>query len=379
MIMWTPTARTAATTAVARLLGRPEWREGPAGDELRARLTSLLDDEDPVIRMLAIDGLRFAGPDHALDNAQLLTKVIDRLQYESDPRPRWRLLHLFARLLDADPAAADAYLAKHVAGGGTPLRDVDPAGKLPEDDDEQLELTVNAIVHLAVVHATPTAHDLVSLWCASPLEHLSCAKQIVQAVRDYLRPPLPAAVQERAFSLLSAMANLVADEYLRWTTAYEIAPATEIANKVREAAHLADDIAHQVYFASGAFDATQQEPQSAPLTADEMAAFAANARPLLCDLARVDQAQVVHLIVETLIHLVEVNPASVFHDVVTAVPSKTAYVTDRTAGADLAKFLQYMLANRPPSSSRTHSTKSMSRPEAARIRCSAFGVGHTAG
>jgi hypothetical protein len=53
----------------------------------------------------------------------------------------------------------------------------------------------------------------------------------------------------------------------------------------------------------------------------------------------------VHPVVETLIHLVEVDPDGVSHDVAEAVPGRTAYVTDRVAAEELTLFLQYILAN----------------------------------
>jgi hypothetical protein len=343
MIGWVPTSRTTATTAVVRLLARPDWRDGPAGDQLRTRLTSLMDDEDPVVRMLAVEGLRFAGPDHALHDAQLLAVVIDRLRGESHPHPRLMLLNWFARLLDADPAAADAHLAESATGNGVPLADMDPGGTPADDDDEALEQMVAAVVHLAVVHDTPTARELVFRWGSEPLKYLTRVDQVVRAIRDYLRS-FSAPVQERAFSLLSSIAGLVADEYLRQRKGYELAPLPEVADLVTGAARLAHDIAQQVYFASDAFDARQQ-PATTPLTADQIIAFAAHARPLLRDLARVDHPQVVHPIVETLIHLVDVDPGGVFHDVAEAVPGRTAYVTDRVAAEELTTFLQYMLAN----------------------------------
>jgi hypothetical protein len=89
------------------------------------------------------------------------------------------------------------------------------------------------------------------------LKYLTRVDQVVRAIRDYLRP-FSAPVQERAFSLLSSTAGIVADEYLRQRKAYELAPMPEVANLVTGAARLAHDIAQQVYFASGAFDATQQ-------------------------------------------------------------------------------------------------------------------------
>jgi hypothetical protein len=343
MIVWAPTPRTAATTAVVRLLQRPEWRDSPAGDQLRTRLRSLMDDEDPVVRMLALEGLRFAGPDHVLQDAQLLAVAIDRLRRESHPHPRSMLLNWFSHLLDADPGTADAYLAEDATGSGAPLTDADPGGSRP-DDDEAFELLVAAVVHLAVVHDTPTARELVFWWGSEPFKHQTRVEQMLWAIRDYLRP-FSAPVQERAFALLSTTARLVADEYLRQRKGYELAPLPEVADRLHGAGRLAHNIAQQVYFASGAFDATQQPATTTPLTADQLAAFAAHARPLLCDLARVDHPQVVHPIVETLIHLVEVDPGGVFHDIAQAVPGRTAYVTDRMAADELTTFLQYMLAN----------------------------------
>ena len=332
MISWGTTVRTASTTALVTLIQRPEWRNGPAGDRLRARLSELLADADPVIRMLALPGLLYTSAEPLTDR-QIQTVVIDRLRRETHAYPRSILLNWFTRLLNADPGAADAFLPHLMSGPET-------SGG---EDDDHADVVVRAVLHLHIVHRTTEAARIIEEWTASPVTDSPTARRAVVFTRDYLRPPAASpTVQDRAFSFLSTVTTRVADEYLRQWTAYKLAPLPEVADGVNNAARVAHDIAHAVYFASSAFDVKQQS-DAAPLTPDQLSDFDRHARPLLMDLARIQHAEVVHPIVETLVFLAAVDPRATLRDLVQVVPDRTDYVTDSLAADEITGFLRTLM------------------------------------
>jgi hypothetical protein len=61
------------------------------------------------------------------------------------------------------------------------------------------------------------------------------------------------------------------------------------------------------------------------------------------DLARVQHAQVVHYIVETLVFLTAVNPRATLRDLAQVVPDRTDYVTDSVAADEITKFLRTLM------------------------------------
>ncbi|MFG2045261.1 hypothetical protein [Dactylosporangium sp. NPDC048998] len=168
----------------------------------------------------------------------------------------------------------------------------------------------------------------------------------IQHARHHLKSPGTVA-QPRAFRLLDTAA---AAALTRWTRS----PAEHLAGanlpdeqvaELRGAARVADEIAQQIYFASGAFNAKQGSP---PPGRDDLARFADLAFPVLARCAMLRLPHCIHAVVETMIFLAPLDEARALRAIADAIPADGPYAGESLAGDLVIPYLERLLTEQRP-------------------------------
>jgi hypothetical protein len=309
---WGETPETIALTAARVLVSRPEWRASQ-GDQLTDWLMPLLDSEDWVYRYLATRAIGYLFP----DPNELLSEVGRRLATESDPHVASLLINTVASQMHTRPIVVDQILSRLSTQRQTPaLFDVGAAS----DGETATEFVIPCLTILAVRYATPHADATVRAWLSAPIEHARTVTAIATCLRDLLNPPdlQLRSTQQNAFELLTLTIPPLRSAWATVTTAKNNADVHELAeNTVTVAEHLAA----QIYFASGAFD---RKDGSVKELGDPLI-FSELALPLLEDIGNVHYPTVTQHIVEAVEHLSSSQPKRALLLALQAVSADTAY------------------------------------------------------
>lgn len=156
-----------------------------------------------------------------------------------------------------------------------------------------------------------------------PLTWLGEARFVAANVRDVLTigPVSPAdprqdAVRKRAFDLLQTIVTRVLETFDALSGRQRGEGGGELAQSdlesIQHCLELADDVCHQLYFASGAFDEKQRDPGRKVLDNGKKQRFYEEALPVIDRLIKFAHPAVVHVLVETLASLIPVDPEGVF-------------------------------------------------------------------
>lgn len=147
---------------------------------------------------------------------------------------------------------------------------------------------------------------------------------IAACLRDVLNPadPLLRDVQQKTFELLMLTTASLRSAWARVTTATSTSGVQTLAGN---AVTIADHIAQQVYFASGAFDKRDSSTRQLgnPLIFSELAL------PLLEGISQVHYLAVTHHIVETIEHLSNAQPKPALLLALRAVTADTTYANEQ--------------------------------------------------
>jgi hypothetical protein len=123
-------------------------------------------------------------------------------------------------------------------------------------------------------------------------------------------------VRGRAFELMERILQATTQRLNQLQTKNKDNPtwSSEDQEQARTLLRLADSIAQELFFASGAFDEEigETDGSKAPLGDNEKSRFLHEAAPLLDELADIGVASIAHNLVKTLEYLLEYDPAEVF-------------------------------------------------------------------
>jgi hypothetical protein len=167
----------------------------------------------------------------------------------------------------------------------------------------------------------------------TPWETPEIASHLAHTIRDELTrgPTSPSnpeqdAVRGRAFSIINRLLESSTTELKRlreeYTGSLDSIPQ-EVQARVKVIHECIDAVAHQVYFASGAFDLQQSRPEEAP-DREQRKRFLKEAEPIFDQLAATHLTNVAYNLAATLESLIEFEPAGVFlrlRDVIVAAQS----------------------------------------------------------
>jgi len=167
------------------------------------------------------------------------------------------------------------------------------------------------------------ARSMVFRIANDPLEFASEAHKIAFDLRGpltvgYVDAPRPEdeGIRRRAFDLMRTILHSTVARLNALQTKYSDTEkwSTDEQEQARTYLRLADSIAQELFFASGAFDKEMGnvDPSKPPLGEAEKKRFLSQASPLLDKLADIGMASVAHNLVKTLEYLLEYDPANVF-------------------------------------------------------------------
>jgi hypothetical protein len=323
MMSWSPTPARTAVSTLTDLWRHPAWRSSTYAPSIQAVLRTKLTDPDDVVRLHLAQVVHLLDP----DDETTFELVRERLLTENQILVSAVLLNGLSTFAKKRPADVDALLAT--------LADREPwSGLLNEaertpDQLEPLGVFTGLALALTIRHRTPLATKLTRNWMSAPTETqtawhaLSRLRAWIEllANRDNERT--------RAFELLNLAITSVVE--LRDT-------ATGAPERTRAAYTIADLIARNLYFASGAHaDGGVNPTPPAPGFAEK--AFAA-----LEVLACFKHPTITHSLVETLGHLAPADPARAFRLVAAAVGTGDEYTYDQLAADETTKLIERYLA-----------------------------------
>jgi hypothetical protein len=325
--------RDTAIGGLAALLVRADWRASKHGGAIASLVEAALRHENPVVRMRAAEGVLAL---HADDKADVRAAAVGELLLaEQDSAVRAMLLNALVSTAADAPATVDGVLERVLAD-----EDMDA-----DDEDLRRDSLTDLLTFLAIVPKTPFAYATVEAWCQDASARPS-AVRFAASARDYLEPPASEA-QKRAFSLLQTAAQTAAARWSRDQSEHlasaELTPSQRA--ELEGAVKVCHEIAQQIYFASGAYEA-KSEPSAEDSAPD--AAFADLAMPVLRTCASTGVPQCVHSVVETMIFLAPLDEAGTLAVVAEVVPRDGSYAGEPLAGDEVIPYLERLLAgNRP--------------------------------
>lgn len=321
--------RDTAIRGLVRLLTRPEWKA--SADTIAVIIAAALHDNSPVVRMSAAYAARAL---HAsMSPPERVNAVGDLLLEESDPIVQTVLVGLLPADVAVAPPEVDGVLESFTSSLGEDG---------PDAKGDLGRAIIHLLTHLAVVDQTRFAARTVRTWMESAPSFADESQVVAQFARGYLRPNAEA-TQARAFQLLTLAADAALE---RWNRNPEERLAnTELSDiqraELEGAVSVADTIADQVYFASGAF-AHKQE--NGPAAGPDHAAFANLAFPVLATCARLQAPPSIHHVVETMSFLSPLDEKRALLAIAEAVPSDGSYTRDNLAADVVIPYLVRLLA-----------------------------------
>jgi hypothetical protein len=350
VIAWVSSPVTSAIGGLRALLARPEWQASSQAPAIRRTLRQWLADSEEPHRLLVAQALHLIEP---TDDGRLRL-ARERLLAELHPTVRAVLLHQLGYLLPRRAAEVDRLLVELGRSGGWPLFAAHEVhGTTPTSDGtddaiaerELLRVAVQLLLVLALRYQQPAAADLVGRWFADPLDYPQVFPHAAFELRNMgmLDPTKPDDLAARAFILLQQ-----ATEQLVATVEEQSSVDQQDLDVLRSAVRLADDVAEQLYFASGALEERRTArlggDRSEPIR-DDQSLFYQLSIPLLERLAQVHQPKTTHDLVQTLAHLAEHDPKRVFLAVHTALAPGHGYEYEPMAVDIVIGLIRRYLAN----------------------------------
>lgn len=348
MAAWSPGVRDNGVRGVVALLARPEWSHSDAAAELRASVAEALHDQNPLVRMMAADGVITTYPDS--DWAERAAAVGGLLLKEQDEAVRRVLLGELGRCANGAPRIVDEVLERLIDGESF-HGDVTRPGA--ERDDVGISQVVSLATYLAMVQRTPFASEAVGRWCAASPDEAAKVRFIAQSARNLLRPGNHAG-QEEAFRLLGIAATAAAQV---WETAVSVPGAPGVSERqraqLRGALKVTHEIAQQLFFASGAHDARtgnggegcERRNIAAMGRSEGLSAFADRALPLLNTCAKVPEPSGVHYAAQTAIFLAPLDELRSLRFIADSVSVHVEYTADALAGGTVLPYLERLVAD----------------------------------
>lgn len=184
-------------------------------------------------------------------------------------------------------------------------------------------LCVEMFTGLYVWRDHPLSREMVFAIAGAPSRYTDEAHKIAFVLREpltigYVDIPNPDedAIRRRAFVLMGRILRATCERLnvLQSNNQSLVQWQAEDQKEAKHLLHLADSIARELYFASGAFDKemSQTDANKPPLGDAEKRRFLREASSLLDELADLGVASIAHNLVKTLEYLLEFDPADVF-------------------------------------------------------------------
>ncbi|MDD7968432.1 NACHT domain-containing protein [Actinomycetospora lemnae] len=329
---WSPGFRDRGVSGLVTLLGRADWRESDSRPEIARVVGDALSDTSPLVRMLAahaVSALHAGGT--ATDTA---SAIADLIRNETDEPVRQVLVRHLARGAARTPDIADATIDQVLGDHGNET--VDPASELGRT-------ALSLLAYLALVARTPSAVRRVEMWCADAVARSAYVAGFAQHARDYLNRA-DALGQNEVFRLLATATDVARTRWAR--DAADSRPGDTRSDletsELQAAAHVANTIAEQIYFASGATDGVVDDGQLRERRGD-LDQFARLAFPILSECASLGLPEPVHHVVQTMVFLAPSNESRALTAIAEAVPSNTPYAGDSLAGGLVMPYLRRLL------------------------------------
>jgi len=323
MMSWSPTPNREAIDALAVLWGRAEWRTSIHGSAIHSILLTMLDGPDDVNRLHVSQVARLLTD----DNETAYELIRERLLTERHPYIATQLLQQLWTFSDTHTAAVDDTIA-HLAQA-PPWADMLVIIEGEHDLRDLLGVFIHLVLYLAIRHQKPAAIQLTQAWFTDPTR-TQAAKQAVNGMREWLAlSPDRATERARAFELLN----------IAITALIHLVDAAESDSKLlREAFKVADAIAHNLYFASGAHANNGEQVQIPDF------GFADQALSTLRMLIKFKHPSIVHKIVETLNHIAPLDPQQAFLIVSMTIAPGDRYIYDALAAGEVIALVERYLA-----------------------------------
>lgn len=300
-------------------------------------------------RISAAQGLTCLARAETYVNAVLLTRI-EELTRDPVPAVRFQVALRLALLDNTAPDImwklleqfSDREVSRGVISGllSEPLRRL--SGQYPDrivrlaktiydrfEDDPGAkrirEYCISILLRRYLIGNDPLCRDIVHGIAEDPYQWGAEARRIVVNLRDFLtygpvqpRDSSQAEVRQRSFALMRLVLWSTCEAIRKLTSDQRgILPATSTPDELEQARalfQLAESIAMQLYFASGAFDAERSEKGEVVdiLDTERRRRFLEEAGPLIEKLADLGLANIAHLLVKTLQSLVPLDPSAVF-------------------------------------------------------------------
>jgi hypothetical protein len=328
---WGLTPSTSAVQGLVNLVYRGPWRAAHE-PELVAALTPLLDSRNPVHRYLSSQALPALHP----NRNELIEELERRLSIESDRHIATYLMRLLAGFTPTQPQRVDQILQGLAALPQWAMLTASSSGERTLGPADQGGMAVGLLAILAARHDTPYACSVVSAWLNQPVENPQRVMWTTMRLGELLNPAAlsdrPA--QERTFAILAPSLDQLRSVFLeaeRGTTSSD-----ELRDRYTNVVKIAENLARQLYFASGAFD--QRNPSSPSTPRGDQARFCALALPLLQGLSAIHYPAITQHIVQIADHVGAAQPKRLLLLAASAVTSDKAYARE-LMGLDAAMHL----------------------------------------
>lgn len=335
--MWSSTTSSEATTGVAILLLRDDWRSA-RGDELRDLLRPLLDVPHPIYRFQVTRVLPLL-----LDEQQdLFAELEQRLSDETDHHVAAELLDHLHRCLRSEPNPISQVFQR--LGTLPHWRCVtdDPAGDDIDSSDNRQSKAVRLLTVLAVRYEAPYAREVLTAWLANPLTHPNRASLAITRMRDYLNPAdhRLRSTQQRAFQLVTSCSSVLRDT---WRAHLLNQENSERQDRLAAVVRIANNIAEQIYFASGAHSSRMTPEETTPR--GDQSHYATACLPVLELLASISYPRVTHNLVRTLDHIRLHQPARALRVAAQAVANDPGYAREQLGHEATLRMIKNYLAD----------------------------------
>jgi hypothetical protein len=327
------TPHTYAIQGLVRLFIRDDWRAA-RGDEISASIVPLLDSPSAVYRYLVTCILPVLHP----EPDALIAELERRLGQEPDRRIANYLMAMLAHLRHSEPQHVDQVLERLGALPQWGIVTADPQADAELESRSDEGIATNLLVCLAIRHFTPNARRVVEGWFGNPVNHAERVTRSTTYLRDLFNPAQPELqpAQERAFELAGRSLNQLLAAFTNAVTS--ASSDNEISDQGKKAVKVAENLAAELYFASGALDERRRPAESTPR--GELRRFATLALPVLEALAEIHVPRITHYVVQTASHISTAEPRRALLVAMRAATGDQAYARELTgldASLDLVR------------------------------------------
>ena len=280
------------------------------------------------------------------DAGGALAEIEQRLTVEKELSIQAVLIQALASVANVAPASADEMIDRLAAQLRWSAIAESSAGDAPITAQHPLDSLIKLIVHLGVEAATARARQSLSAWMNDPVANWHRVVRAAVWLGRLVNPPGGTSVsqQDRGFALLEQAASGVSQAWQDIST--DDAPTQGLLSQetgVTAIVEVAEEIAKQLYFASGAM---QQASSEQPPREDDQE-FAVRALSVFEKLGAIPHPRVTHYIVQTLSYLIQhnVEPRRCYLVAAKAVQPDSEYEYKSPAVQEVMQMIDHFVAD----------------------------------